>query len=109
MWADFGRPDGFLGVETISLGNGLAKVFVTDWAYEKQRNDGVNYYGSHLRVATNPGAGVVQLRLKNPASAMFGSIGAAVASKLGGPDWLIMKPGDRASFRDDLMEVHCGQ
>ncbi len=109
MWADIGRPDGFLGVESISLPNGQAKVFVTDWAYEKQRNDGVNYYGSHLRVANNPGTGIVKLRLKNPASAMFGKIGAALASRLGAPGWLIMKPGDRAEFKDDLMEVHCGQ
>ena len=109
MWADIGRPDGFLGVESISLPNGQAKVFVTDWAYEKQRNDGVNYYGSHLRVANNPGTGIVQLRLKNPASAMFGKIGAALAARLGAPGWLIMQPGDRAEFKDDLMEVHCGQ
>jgi hypothetical protein len=109
MWAALGRPDGNLGVESISLPNGQAKVFVTDWAYEKQRNDGVNYYGSHLRVATNPGTGVVQLRLKNPALAMFGTLAATAAAKLGKPGWLILKPGDRAEFKDDLMEVHCGQ
>jgi len=109
MWAALGRPDGFLGVETILLGNGLTRVFATDWTYEKQRNDGVNYYGSHLRVANNPGTSVIQLRLKNPATAMFGSIGAAAAARLGAAGWLIMKPGDSAQFKDDLMEVHCGQ
>ncbi len=109
MWAAFGRPDGLLGVESISLPNGQAKVFVTDWAYEKQRNDGANYYGSHLRVATNPGTGIVQLRLKNPVSAMFGKFGAVAVARLGAPGWLVMQPGDRAEFKDDLMEVHCGQ
>jgi hypothetical protein len=40
---------------------------------------------------------------------MFGSIGAAAAARLGAAGWLIMKPGDSAQFKDDLMEVHCGQ
>ncbi len=49
MWAAFGRPDGDLGQETISLQPGQKRVFVTDWKYEKKRNDGTNYYGSHGR------------------------------------------------------------
>ncbi len=106
MWAAFGRPDGFLGTESISLPSGQTKVFITDWAYEKKTNDGTNYYGSHLRVATNPGAGVVRLRTRNPASAVIGGIAANLAQKLS-LGWLVMKPGERAEFSDDLMEVHC--
>src|SRR3954447_17695445 len=56
MWAAFGRPDGALGKETITLAPGASRVFVTDWKYEKPRNDGTNFYGSHLRVARNTGS-----------------------------------------------------
>ena len=55
MWAGWGSPGGSLGAETITLEPGQKRVFVTDWAYEKKRNDGTNYYGSHLRYAVNRG------------------------------------------------------
>ena len=64
---------------------------------------GLAFMGDALSHASFPGV-VVAYLVGGPFY-----IGAAVASKLGGPGWLIMKPGDRASFRDDLMEVHCGQ
>jgi hypothetical protein len=66
MWANWGRPDGFLGTETITLQPGQKKIFATDWAYEKQRNDRANFYGSHLRHAVNRGAGSVHVRLRGP-------------------------------------------
>ena len=53
MWAPEGQPSASLGTETIGLAVGQKKVFITDWKYEKLRNDGTRYYGSHLRIATN--------------------------------------------------------
>jgi hypothetical protein len=47
-----GRPDGQLGVERLTLKPGETKVFNTDWKYEKQRNDGSNYYGSHTSASS---------------------------------------------------------
>jgi hypothetical protein len=55
MWAAAGRPDGNLGMEEVTIQPGQKRVFVTDWRYEKQRNDGTNYYGSHGRKLKNPG------------------------------------------------------
>ncbi|HEU4566377.1 MAG TPA: hypothetical protein VFS05_17060 [Gemmatimonadaceae bacterium] len=63
MWAAAGRPDGSLGVESIALQPGQKKVFITDWRYEKQRNDGTNFYGSHLRIAANKSARRIDVRL----------------------------------------------
>jgi hypothetical protein len=98
MWAAAGRPDGNLGTESIAEAYGQTKVFITDWAYEKRVNDGNNYYGSHLRIATNTGAGVVALRLNNPTAALFGGVTAGVAQKLGTGalvGFVVMKPGER--------------
>lgn len=53
MWADRGRPDGELGKESVTVVAGQPRVFVTDWRYEKKRNDGTNYYGSHARRIRN--------------------------------------------------------
>jgi hypothetical protein len=64
MWESWGR--GNLGGETITLQAGQRKSFTTDWAYEKQRNDGTSYYGSHLRRAVNRGAVAVQVRVRGP-------------------------------------------
>src|SRR5687767_10165879 len=66
MWSNWRRADGYLGAETITLQPGQKKVFATDWSYEKQRNDGTNFYGSHLRRAINRGTGPLQLRLRGP-------------------------------------------
>ncbi len=124
MWSNWGRPDGFLGAETITLQPGQKKVFVTDWSYEKQKNDGTNFYGSHLRVAVNRGAGPVQIKLRGPGSmftfakslaslasntlqgGVFGNkIGAFVSIALGSSP--TFQPGDSAFFRHDLAEVSC--
>jgi len=124
MWSNWGRPDGFLGAETITLQPGQKKVFVTDWSYEKQKNDGTNFYGSHLRRAVNRGAGPVQITLRGPGSmfsfapklvalvsnvlqpTVFGaSAGVFVKLVLGSSP--TFQPGDSALFRHDLAEVSC--
>jgi hypothetical protein len=93
MWAAEGRPDGFLGVESITLAAGANKVFVTDWKYEKQRNDGTTYYGSHLRVATNPSSRPIRLQVIERAGlATF---------------WDRLEPNTSRSFQADLREVYC--
>jgi len=113
MWANWGRADGYLGIETITLQPGQKRVFVTDWAYEKKANDGTNFYGSHLRLAVNRGTVPVQLRLRGPLQflKLTPALGG-VASKLqavliaqGGVPGL--KPGDTAHYRHDLAEVIC--
>ncbi len=103
MWAAFGRPDGPLGTETISLTPGQNKVFITDWAYEKKRNDGSNYYGSHLRIATNPGARTVRLQLRTTTPA-----GLVVFARTGtNTFWIRMAAGESQRVQADLMEVFC--
>jgi hypothetical protein len=123
MWASWGRADGQLGAETIMLQPGQTKAFVIDWSYEKQRNDGANFYGSHLRRAVNRGAGPLQVRVRGPGlmfmfsrllavvsntlqSNYFGThAGALVKLVLGSSPTL--QPGDSAFFRHDLAAVSC--
>ena len=112
MWANWGRADGYLGIETITLQPGQKRVFVTDWAYEKKANDGTNYYGSHLRLAVNRGTVPVQLRLRGPLQFLRGGLTGAVASKLTAvviPKGSVpgLRPGDTAQYRHDLAEVIC--
>jgi hypothetical protein len=63
MWAAAGRPNGNLGQETVTVDAGQRRVFITDWRYEKQRNDGTNYYGSHGRRLTNSGDQMIEVKL----------------------------------------------
>jgi hypothetical protein len=132
MWAGWGSPMGKLGAETITLQPGQKRAFATDWAYEKQRNDAANYYGSHLRFAVNRGAVPVQVSVRGPMLVLIKPSGLAlgptssIASikimvenvihyvlahslndfvKLGGPHYL--KPGDMAFYRHDLADVSC--
>ena len=124
MWSNWGRPDGFLGAETITLQPGQKKVFATDWSYEKQKNDGTNFYGSHLRMAVNRGAAPLQIKLRGPgsifsfaksiaslasntvqSSVLGGKAGALVSIALGSSP--TFQPGDSAFFRHDLAEVSC--
>jgi hypothetical protein len=53
--------------ETIRLEPGQKRVFATDWKYEKMRNDGTNYYGSHLRIVTGLGTRILKLTVKRDA------------------------------------------
>ena len=92
-WAVGGRPEGNLGTERITLEPGQTKVFVTDLRYARTRNDGTNFYGSHLRAATNTGKGRILLRLR---------IGDW---RDGFVQWIA--PGQRMEFQHDLMEVSC--
>ena len=124
MWANWGRPDGLLGAETITLQPGQKKVFATDWSYEKQRNDGTNFYGSHLRRAVNRGSGPLQFKVRGPGSlfkyarvgdlavqlvsqySAFGAQAGTLVSLVVGAS-PIFQPGDSALFRHDLSEVSC--
>lgn len=109
MWAAFGRPDGPLGTEKISLPPAQNKVFNTDWTYEKKRNDGSNYYGSHLRIATNVGSNVgsntIRLQLRSVTLT-----GLEVFLRTGTDTfWIRMAPGRAEQFQADLMEMACGE
>ena len=110
MWAAFGRPDGALGTETITLAPGTSRVFVTDWKYEKTRNDGTNYYGSHLRIATNKGqipATVEVVSATSTVESMLGNfLGGAIKlawnrARVG------MAQSSTRQYRADLAVVSC--
>lgn len=91
MWAAFGRPDGGLGAETIRVEPGQTQAFYTDWRYEKLRNDGTRYYGSHLRIATNTGSRQVVLGLR--AQLSYSEVS--------------LQPGQSQQFQLDLANVQC--
>jgi hypothetical protein len=92
MMAATGRPDGSLGTETVTVKAGETRIFTTDWKYEKQRNDGRNYYGSHLRVTFNKGRPV---RLTVRSAPLSPGLPVVL------PAW------KRQEFKADLMEVSC--
>ena len=99
-----GRPDGQLGTETLTLKPGQRKVFNTDWKFEKRRNDGTNYYGSHMRILRNTGGAPVRLSLKGNEL----PVGVAGASIVGQKAVGELKPGGSATqLRHDLEEVIC--
>lgn len=105
MWAAFGQPAGALGTETISLAAAQDKVFITDWKYEKTRNDGSNYYGSHLRIATNAGSKTIRLQLRS-----LTLTGLVVFARTGTDTfWIRLDPGTTKQLQADLMEVFCEQ
>ncbi len=110
MWAAEGRPDGQLGLETITLEVGKTRIFVTDWKYEKRRNDGTNYYGSHGRILENPGTVPIDVVLRTPLTAkalMFlvksGDLGGIVQGVVGGR--IRLTPGVKLSIKNDIAEV----
>ena len=103
MWAGFGMPTGILGVESISMRAGDSKYFITDWKYEKTRNDGTTYYGSHLRVATNKGQRRVAIQVKT-----LDITGLISFVRTGTNTYRVtLEPGTVTKFRADLMEVAC--
>ena len=110
MWAAFGRPDGPLGIETISLKAGESRVFVTDWKYEKTRNDGTNFYGSHLRVATSKGSVPAIIEVVS-ASATVESMVGNVLDMVQKLAWnrarVGAKLGSSRQYRADLAAVRC--
>jgi hypothetical protein len=91
MWAPFGKPVGALGTESLSLLDGQSKLFFTDWKYEKNRNDGSNYYGSHLRIATNQSTRPVKLQTHTALST----------------GWMTLNAGETKQFQADLAQVSC--
>ena len=106
MFAAPGRPDGNLGKETLTLQPGQTQVFNTDWKYEKQRNDGRNYYGSHMRIVRNAGQRPVMLTFRGNASDLVkGGLATKVTGDRGTGQ---LAPGASAgNLRADLMEVSC--
>ena len=103
MWAAAGRPDGDLGMESISLEPGQKRVFVTDWKYEKQRSDGTNYYGSHGRRLQNSGNQVIGVRL----TTVEGIVKSMLAALKNGaaPGFLRLRPGQTIDIKADIQEV----
>ena len=107
MWAAAGRPDGQLGAETLTLKPGQKKVFATDWKYEKRRNDGTNYYGSHVRIMRNVGQGDVGL-VMHGLGGMEGSAASAATAGVVGRAISQLKAGQAVNdLRADLAEVQC--
>jgi hypothetical protein len=103
MWAAAGRPDGNLGMEEVSVQPGQRRVFVTDWRYEKQRNDGTNYYGSHGRKLKNSGSTDVFVRLTSyPSSSLRGYL-----TKTQTRGELKLTPGSTVDIKADIIEVSC--
>jgi hypothetical protein len=103
MWASFGTPTGSLGAESISLAAGQNKVFITDWKYEKQPNDGTNFYGSHLRIGANPTSSTIRLHLRS-----WTLTGLTVFARTGNDTfWIRLDPNTTRQFQADLMEVFC--
>ena len=91
MWAPLGKPVGSLGTESVTLLDGQTKLFFTDWKYEKLRNDGTNYYGSHLRIATNAGARWLKIQIQTQVSS----------------SWVTIKGGETYYYQHDLAQVSC--
>lgn len=99
---DFRRADGMwgtaessrtsLGWETLTLNPTQTRAFVTDWKYEKTRNDGQTYYGSHGRAFRNSGLRVVKLTLKvDPVR-----VGT-----------FYLDPGASRDLKGDIVEISC--
>jgi hypothetical protein len=110
MWAAYGRPDGNLGTETITVDVGLARNFVTDWKYEKTRNDGTNFFGSHLRQVTNKGSTPVLIEIVGgsvPLDQMVNNIFTYVRKLAWNKGEITIPAGVSRSFRADLGVVRC--
>ena len=104
MWADRGQPTASPGPETLILAPGVSKVFDTNWRYEKLRNDGTKYYGSHMRVVSNTGTHSVRLLIRG---LDLGGFLRVVAT--GSDVWYsTMAPGAGPWLvRADLSEAYC--
>src|SRR5688572_10227154 len=96
-WAPEGSPDGSLPGETITLQIGQSRDFNTDWKYEKNPNDGKNYYGSHLRLARNNGDQAIDLRVRSGT----GFLGSPTERSYR------LARGQEQTFKADLMRVSC--
>ena len=81
----------------------MTKVFTTDWKYEKRRNDGRNYYGSHVRIVRNAGQRPIKLVFRGSEIKVGGIIGQIIGDR----GLSTLKPLARGEVRGDLMEVSC--
>ena len=97
MWA--GQPSASLGTETITLAVGQKLTFITDWRYEKLRNDGTHFYGSHLRVATNRSSRTVRMELRGWVGNIFDFRYTVYPVAIG--------PNNGGLFSADLVSVTC--
>ena len=108
MWAAFGRPDGLLGKESITLQAGASRVFVTDWRWEKTVNDCTNFYGSHGRRLANPGTTPIDVQLTS-----FGFTPLMLGGLVGGggdfttsaPHIVRLAPGQKLDIKADIVKV----
>ena len=100
-WAQSGRPDGSIGTERLVLQPGQRRTFVTDWSYEKRRNDGTNYYGSHVRIVRNAGKRPILVSYNETIVAKNGR------AEKGNSAHLALSPGQKLSIRLDVTEVEC--
>jgi hypothetical protein len=104
MWAEQGQPTSNPGPESLTLQPGVSKLFLTDWRFEKTRNDGSTYYGSHMRVLSNRGTHSVRLLIR-------GTNLEGLANLLGKATdvwYSTMPPGSGPWLvRADLTEAYC--
>ena len=103
MWAAYGRPDGNLGMESIDLGPGQKRVFVTDWKYEKTKNDGTNYYGSHGRRLKNSSSQVIDVKVTSNEGIATTLLRQLMNETPAG--YLRRRPGQEVSIKADIQEV----
>jgi hypothetical protein len=107
MWAALGRPDGQLGTERITLQPGQSRTFVTDWAYEKRRNDGTNYYGSHARIVKNAGDRPVSVRVRGEVKSPGGVTGGMMGAVIYNNQRLAVEPTRTVEMKADILEASC--
>lgn len=100
MWAPFGVPNGSLGTESVALTSGQKKAFLTDWKYEKMRNDGYRYYGSHLRIATNRSGQTMSVTIRGWEGNLLGGITLRTYP-------VTLAPNTSRQFKHDLVDVLC--
>ena len=96
MWGSDADALKSLGWEAITLQPGQKRAFVTDWRYEKTRNDGQTYYGSHGRRYKNVGTRIVKVARKG--STIAGSVNVST---------LYIDPGQEKIVSGDIVEVAC--
>ena len=93
MWGSKEDAMKSLGMESFRLGQNASKGFETDWKYEKVRNDGRTYYGSHTRLVANKGNyGLTFYLRENPISE---------------PKTYYVPPNSSVAVRGDLVAAIC--
>jgi hypothetical protein len=92
-------------METVSLEPGQSRIFLTDWKYEKLRNDGTNYYGSHGRRLKNSAAQVIDVKLSSLEGILSSLLGALAAGAPTG--YIRLKPDQTVDIKADIQQVSC--